>query len=286
MTEYSIIIPAYNEEEVIFDVVKKLDKPDGCHEIIVINDGSSDKTRQEAERAGARVIDHPMNKGYGAALKTGILNAKTEYVICYDGDGQHKRQDLIRIAEIADKHDMVVGARTNQAHSSWIRMPGKWFLGVYANILVDKKIPDLNSGLRSFKVSTIKQYLHLMPDGFSLSTTSTIAMFRMGYDVKYIPITIEKRQGRPSSVKMIRDGMRVFMLILNLTVLFNPMRVFFPVSMASVCLGILYFIINTWIVGRLMITASMVFLFITGVLIFFMGVICEQISAIRRELHH
>ena len=284
MTDYTIIIPAFNEGTAIKKVLEDLGKPEGCKEIIVIDDGSKDDTAEAARGCGVRVISHPRNKGYGASLKTGIREASTDYVICFDGDGQHSVDDLKKIAARMDQYDMVVGARDAGSQKDWQRLPGKAILRWFAQILTDRKIPDLNSGLRSFRVPVIKKYLHLMPDGFSLSTTSTISFLRMGYSVEYIPISTTRRMGRRSTVKILDDGLKVMMLILNLTVLFNPLRVFMPLSAFFVFLSFFYFIVY-WITIRVHVTASMVMLFITGVLIFFLGVVCEQISAIRREMH-
>ncbi|MCK5044585.1 glycosyltransferase family 2 protein [Candidatus Parcubacteria bacterium] len=281
---YTLIIPAYNEGMVIAGVLKELGNPLGCAEIIVVDDGSTDNTAKIAVENGARVVCHQHNRGNGAAIKTGICSAETETVIVYDADGQHRPEDLEKIAKESPYCDMVVGARNKKSQKDWTRVPGKMVLGIFANILSGHKIPDLTSGLRSFKVSVIKKYLHLMPNGFSMATTSTIALFKMGHNVKYIPIMTKNRLGRKSSVKIFSDGFRVIMLILNLIVLFNPQRVFLPISVFFVSLGTGYFIVYS-LVDRVHLTPSMLLLIITGIILFFMGIICEHISAIRRELH-
>ena len=280
--EYTIVIPAYNEEQALGPVLDELSSAPGCKEIIVVDDGSTDRTAEMARRHGVRVIAHPYNRGYGASLKTGIKAVTTEYVVCCDGDGQHDLADVMRIATSADQFDMVVGERDGNSHKPLTRRPGKRILGWFANILAGRKIPDLNSGLRSFRTATIRRYLHMMPDGFSFSTTSTLAMFRGGASVEYVPISTRAREGRGSSVKIFRDGFGVILLIVNLTVLFNPMRVFLPLSFAFFLASLAYFI-TYWIMVRLHVTESMVLLFTTGVILFFMGIVCEQVSAIRRE---
>ncbi|MCC5945679.1 MAG: glycosyltransferase family 2 protein [Bernardetiaceae bacterium] len=281
--KYTVVIPAFNEGDVIEKVLEPLKKLENL-EIIVIDDGSSDDTAEKARAMGVRVISHPVNRGYGAALKTGMKAAETEFVATYDGDGQHRLEDIKKLMEIAPDYDMVVGARGKDSHRPLMRRPGKAVLAWLVNMLSKRKIPDFNSGLRVFRTAVIRKYLHLMPDGFSLSTTSTVALNSMGYGVKYVPIQVLKREGRKSSVKMARDGMRTIMLIINLTVLFNPMRIFLPVSFVCFALSFLYFVLYAFLI-RIHVTASMTLLFVTGMLIFFLGIVCEQISAIRREIN-
>lgn len=284
MTEYTIVIPAYNESAALGRVLDELGRPPGCKEIIVVDDGSKDDTGAVARRLGARVVTHPYNKGYGAALKTGLESVETDYAVTCDGDGQHHLADVLKVAEEADAYDMVVGTRGADSSRDWLRTPGKAVLGLFANILTHRRIPDLNSGLRSFRMATIRKYLHLMPSGFSFSTTSTITMLRMGYTVHYVPIRVVPRVGRRSTVKFFEDGLRTFMLIVNLTVLFNPMRVFLPLSAVFLLGSLVYFILYCiWV--RVHITESMVLLFVTGFVTFCLGIVCEQVSAIRRELH-
>lgn len=283
ITPYTLVVPAYNEAAVIGNVLEEVGRPKGCAEIIVVDDGSTDDTAKIAARSGAHVVSHQYNRGYGAAIKTGISLAKTEIVITYDADSQHQPEDLEKIVKLSHQYDMVVGARSRKSEKDWLRMPGKAILDIFTRILSGHKIPDLNSGLRSYKVSVIKKYLHLMPNGFSMSTTSTIALLKMGHTIKYIPITARHRKGRKSSVK-IRDGFRIMMLVLNLIVLFNPQRIFLPISLFFFLLGIGYFIGYSFAV-ELDMTPTMLLLILVGTIIFFMGIICEHVSAIRRELH-
>jgi glycosyltransferase involved in cell wall biosynthesis len=281
---YTLLIPAFNEESAIGPVLDSLKDLEGCQEILVVDDGSTDRTAAEADRPGVRVIRHAYNRGYGASLKTGIMACNTEYVVLCDGDGQHRREDVQRVAAEAERFDMVVGSRQGAGRRDWMRMPGKAVLGWFANLLAERSIPDLNSGLRSFRVQVIRRYLHIMPQGFSFTTTSTLAMFSTGHTVHYLPIEVQARNGRKSTVRILRDGVRVLNLILNLTVLFNPMKVFAPLAIFFVGLSVVYFTAYSATI-RVHVSPSMVLLFITGVILFFLGVISEQISALRRDLH-
>ena len=230
--DLTVIIPAFNEDQGIKNTIINLKKYIDKFKwgIIVVNDCSSDKTGAILEKIeGIKVINHPYNKGYGASLKTGIRNTNSKYIAFYDGDGQHEPGDLINIVKKTKYFDMIIGERTKNSHKDLIRIPGKWILSKIANFLTGRKIPDLNSGLRVIKRDIILNLLHLMPDGFSFSTTSTIAFFNMGFSVGYFPITVKKRTGK-SSVKQIRHGSSTILLIFRLIVLFNPLKVFLPVS--------------------------------------------------------
>lgn len=289
----TIIIGAYNEEEGIKDTLKNLvpiAKKRNWN-ILVINDGSIDKTGEilkkiTEEESIITVIDHPYNKGYGAALKTGIVNAKSELVSFYDADGQHRPEDLENLYDNLGNLDMIIGKRGKDSHSEWIRKPGKWILGKTANFLTSRKIPDLNSGLRVIKKSIIKNMLHLFPDGFSFSTTSTVAFMNMGYNVDYYPIKVRKRVGK-STVKQLKHGSSTILLILRLIVLFNPLKVFVPASLIAIIIGVIYEIYAGIIFHPnppKLITGAF-FLILTGVLIFFFGLVVDQISEMRKHLN-
>lgn len=281
--DITIIIPAYNEGEVIQGVVQDL-KNEGFENLLVIDDGSSDKTAEILAEIDVNFISHRVNKGYGASLKTGIRNAQTEYVAIYDGDGQHIPSELKKIVEEAEGYDMVTGARDANSFQVANRKLGKKVIKKFVNKITETDVPDFNSGLRVFKRGVIKRYLHLMPDGFSFSTTSTVTFLKLKYDVKYVPVYVKEREGRKSNITM-RDGFRTMMLILNLSILFAPLKFFIPTSIFFVTSSIIYFAIYS-ILERVHVTSSMTLLFVTGVVVFFMGILCEQISATRRELNN
>lgn len=281
--KYSIVIPAFREESTIFEVVKKtIEIASGqglSYEIIVVNDGSQDQTAERAEIAGAKVISHPHNKGYGAALKTGIRAALGSTVILMDADGQHKPSDIPRLIEEEKHYDMIVGARQGLSGSPLWRKPGKFILAKVVNNLIGQKVPDFNSGFRIIEKNLALRILPLMPNGFSFSTTSTIACFRGGFNVGFLPINIAKRESGKSSVTA-ADGFRTLLLILRLITVFAPLRVFLPVSLCTMLIG-LVFTTNGYLVsgeasikGILMLLASLHF--------FLFGILVDQVSALRR----
>lgn len=288
--ELTIIIPVYNEEKGIKNTIEVLNKfieqEDKKWEILVINDGSSDRTKEILkEMSYIRVIYHPLNKGYGAALKTGIRNSDTDYVSFYDADGQHNPKDLNNLYINIEDFDMLVGQRGADSHQSWVRKPGKLVLGKVANFLTGRKIPDLNSGLRVVNRELIKNLLHLFPDGFSFSTTSTVAFMNLGYNVGYTPIKVAKRVGK-SSVKQLRDGTNTLMLILRLVILFNPLKIFMPVSFTLIFIGIMYELFwGIILIDSFKLVQGALLLFLVGVMIFFFGLVVDQISELRKNLN-
>jgi len=284
----TIIIPAFNEELAIKSTLEKL-LPTAIRNkwnIIVINDGSTDNTIEVVTGFEEKItlINHPYNKGYGASLKTGIRAVKTDYIGMYDADGQHNPEDLESIWQNIGNYDMLVGKRGHDSHQDWIRKPGKWILFKTANFLTGRKIPDLNSGLRIIKKDIVIDKLHLFSDAFSFSTTSTVALMNMGYFVEYYPIKVNKRIGK-STVKQFKHGTSTIMLILRLIVLFNPLKVFIPASLILLAIGILYEIVFGIIlmpVGFKLIPAALL-LILTGIFIFFFGLIADQLSEIRKQ---
>ncbi len=286
MEHYTIIIPAFNEGKVIGDVLEKLGSPEGCEEIIVINDGSTDDTAEAANRENIRVISHIHNKGYGSALKTGIINAKTPLVAFYDADGQHRPDDLMELVRNLGKYDMIVGERGADSHQDWVRKPGKWVLSKIANYLTEQKIPDLNSGLRILKREIILNILHLMPDNFSFSTTSTVAFLKLGFDIKYYPIKVNKRTGK-STVRQLKHGSSTILLIIRLILLFNPLKVFLPMSLFLFSIGSIYELLYGIILrpGMIRLIPGAMFTLLTAVIIFAMGMTLDQISSLRKNIH-
>lgn len=278
----SVIIPAYREYAVVGEVVAGVAKACsslGCdYEIIVVDDGSNDGTGEAAKRAGATVLTHPYNKGYGASLKTGIRAAQHRTVLFIDADGQHDPNDIPRLLEGRAGHDMVVGARKAGAGSPLWRRPGKLVLGMIANQLTGIKIPDLNSGFRAIDRKLALQFLPIMPDGFSFSTTSTIAAFRGGSQVHYTPIEVRMRSGK--STVTAADGFKTLMLIVRLVTLFAPLRVFLPISFATFIVGAAFTLYGYTHTGEASLKGLIALL--AAVQFFLFGVMVDQVSAVRR----
>ena len=279
--DVSIVIPAYNEAGSIGKVLEEISKEIlsaslRC-EILVVNDGSSDRTAEIASRHDVRLISHPYNKGYGASLKTGAREARGEYVLYIDGDGQHYADDIAKFLPYIGKYDMVVGARPKQA--SALRGFYKIFMHSFAGYLAERKIPDLNSGFRMIRRSLVIKYLHLLPDSFSFTTTITLALLKEGLNVEFIPIRIRNRKEGRSSIRPFRDGFRFIMLMLRMTMLFSPLRVFMPASFGLFLMGLPLLIYNIFyvegVVGLLLI--------LTSTLVFFFGLIADQISILLRS---
>jgi len=278
----TVIVPAFNEAGAIGQVVRDLVARCPEHEILVIDDGSTDNTGELATSAGAQVIRHDWNKGYGASLRTGCRHARGDVVVCFDGDGQHDAGDVERLVDEIGPHDMVVGTRSHDSYEPLIRRPGKLLLAAFANFLAGVKIPDLNSGLRAFKRDVILRYLHLMPTGFSFSTTSTFAMLKSGCPVKWVPIKVKKRIGT-SSVSQVRHGLQTLLLMIRLTTLFEPLKVFLPVSALFMLVAIGFLIANLW-AGR-NVPQTSVIMSVSSIMVFLMGLVMDQVAALRREKH-
>ena len=284
-TDVSIIIPAYNEEAAIKIVLQELVDLDfhNTSNIIVVSDGSTDKTNEIVRDFPVNLKIHKHNIGYGAALKTGIRLAKTDKIITIDGDAQHDPKDIKRMIGLLDDNDMVIGERVVGSAQIKNRIIGKKILKIIGEYLVERKLPDYNSGFRGFDRNIMLKMLHIMPNGFSFSTTSTLSFLKEGHSIGTIPIKTRERMGRTSNVRFFKDGAKTLLLIIRVITLFNPLKVFIPGGVLFSLAGVLYSIWNLFTFGR--IPNSGVLFFTTGVIIFFFGILSDQISAIRREKH-
>jgi glycosyltransferase involved in cell wall biosynthesis len=276
----SVIVPAFHEAEGIADVVSALVTAGPWHEIIVVDDGSRDDTGGRARAAGATVLRHPYNKGNGAAVKTGLRHATGVHVLIVDGDGQHSPSDARRLVERLGDFDLVIGARAAATQATIGRRAGNAALNGLATYLTGRRIPDLTSGFRAAKRTVLVEFLHLIPNGFSTPTTTTLACIKAGYSVEFVPIEAGRRQGN-SKIKFARDGAKFFMIIVKIVTFFSPLRVFLPVSIVCFSVGALY---AAWTIAtQSHLTNSSVLLIVVSVVIFLMGLVSEQIAALRFE---
>lgn len=271
----SIVIPAYHEEQVIGRVLDELRATIDYHEILVVDDGSTDDTAKVAEEHGARVIRHPYNIGNGAAVKTGIRNATGDIIVLMDADGQHPPQDLSRLLDHIDAYDMVVGTRTRQSDSQRHRNLANRLFNYYASYITGYPIPDLTSGFRVIHASLAKRFAYLLPNGFSYPTTLTITLFRAGYRVRYEPFVAPKRVGK-SKIKPVRDALRFLLTITRLAVLFVPLKIFLPISIFFLLMGVGYTVYQVLTDHRFSNMPPL--LLMVGVMIFLNGLIAEQIA--------
>ncbi len=278
----TFIIPAYNEGDAVDRVVAKLRELRPEAEILVVDDGSTDDTAQAARRAGAKVVRHPYNKGNGAAVKTGLRNAGGEVVLLLDADGQHPPEDIERVLAGIGEYDLVVGARTRDSESAWIRDLGNAIFNSLATYLSGRRIPDLTSGFRAMKRAQIMEFIHLLPNLYSYPTTSTLAFIKAGYNVKFVPIRARRGTGR-SNTRIVRDGVRAVVIIFRMITLFAPMKIFLPVSVALFALGVVYGLANIFLFGINRIPNGSVLLILSSLFIFLFGLISEQIAAMRFE---
>ena len=283
MTEtVSVIVPAFNESASIEALISGLRRAGSWHEILVVDDGSTDDTGRRAAQAGARVIRHPYNKGNGAAVKTGIRQATGGLVLILDADGQHPPSDAVRLVAGLGEYDLVVGARSSSTQASGARRVGNAILNAIAGYLAERRIPDLTSGFRAARREHLLEFLHLLPNGFSTPTTTTLAFLRAGYSVHFEPIDAGVRQGH-SKIRLGADGLQFFVILFKVITIFSPMRIFLPLSAASLALGGLYAV---WTIStQSHVTNSSVLLILLSVIIFLVGLVSEQISSLRFERH-
>ena len=277
--EISLAIPAYNEAEIIGQVVTALLGSAPWREVLVVDDGSTDGTADIAAAAGARVVRHPYNKGNGAAVKTAIRHAAGDYMLIVDGDGQHRPADALRVAALLGEFDLVVGART-AGQASRTRGVGNRVLNWLASYLSGREIPDLTSGLRGARLPLLREFIHLLPNGFSTPTTTTLAFIKAGYNVTFIPIEAQTRVGS-SKINLSRDGMGFLMILLRVITIFSPLKIFLPISFAAFALGAGYGVYT--IIDERHVTNSSVLLITLAVIVFLVGLVSEQISALRSE---
>jgi glycosyltransferase involved in cell wall biosynthesis len=282
----SVIIPVHNEEnsirETAVEISMQLEKATSSFEIFIVDDGSNDRTAVELEKIcskNIKVITHMDNRGYGAALKSGIKNAQYECIVITDADGTYPNDripELVKTFQDGD-YDMVVGARiANKVEIPLIRKPAKWFITKLASYLTGTKIPDLNSGLRVMRKGIVEKYIRILPDGFSFTSTITLVMLTNGYCAKYVPIDYFKREGK-SKIRPIRDTLNFVQLIIRTVLYFNPLKIFIPLSLFLVLLAFTVLFGSWLLLGKAM-DVSFAVILMTSVIIMAIGMLADLIN--------
>ncbi|HEY8102188.1 MAG TPA: glycosyltransferase family 2 protein [Burkholderiaceae bacterium] len=275
----SIIIPAKNESESLRSLLLQLKKHYPDTEIIVVNDGSSDDTIKICHSHSVKVLSHPYSMGNGAAIKSGARAALGNILVFMDADGQHKPEDIFRLLEkFREGYDMVVGARQSGSQANLHRAVANDVFSRFASWMVVQPIADLTSGFRIVRAAKFRQFLYLLPNGFSYPTTITMSFFRAGYRVTYVPIHSPRRQGGVSHISPLKDGLRFLLIIIKIGTLFSPQKLFLPISAGFFITGIFYYLYTFLTVGRF--TNMSALLFISSIFTFLIGVVSEQISAL------
>ncbi|MBU1712457.1 MAG: glycosyltransferase family 2 protein [Proteobacteria bacterium] len=277
----SVILPTYNEADTIGDLVLKIKDLYPGFEVIVVNDGSTDNTAEAAKNAGADVYSHPYNIGNGAAIKSGIRVASGDILVFMDGDGQHDPSDIAGLLKFMPDYDMVVGARSMKGQASLGRALGIKVYNWLASYVAKFHVQDLTSGFRAVKSKIARSFIYLLPNTYSYPTTLTLSVLRNGWSLKYVPIEIRARSAGESNIKILKDGVRFFMIITKICTLYSPLRIFLPVSFVLFVLGLSNYIHTLLTQGRF--TNMSALLFTTSIIIFMMGLISEQVCQMRYE---
>lgn len=278
----SIIIPVFNEEKTVSEVLETLHRNilnlNITFELIVVNDGSTDKTKDIlSEVSYIKLVSHKINRGYSTALKTGIEHSSYDWILTMDADGSHPAHQIPDLLAQTSEYDLIIGARTGEnAYDTVARGTGRKIITAFAQYISKTKIPDINSGFRLFKKELARKFWHLFPDGFSFSTTLTVASHVAHYAVTYVPIDTYKRKGGKSTIKPFRDFGGFFSIVLRLAIYFKPLRVFIPLS-AFFMAAALITLISGYILRQGILDATFAILMMTAIQTFIFGLIAEMI---------
>jgi glycosyltransferase involved in cell wall biosynthesis len=270
----SIIVPAHNEEKSIGKILRDILALQMSAEVIVVDDGSTDSTYEIARDFPVKIIRHESGRGYGAAIKTGIREAINDIIVTCDADAEHSAEDIPKLVNYIKEYDMVIGSRPFQ-RVPLLRKPAKWILNKLANYLVDCKIPDLNSGLRVFKKGAAIRFFHILPKGFSLSTTLTLAFLGADLRVKFVPVSYNARVGK-SKIRPLHDTLNFFQLIVRVVMYFNPLKIFLPISMLLFFMG--FVLLGTDLFISHNVGDASVITLNTAILILMLGLLADLIN--------
>jgi glycosyltransferase involved in cell wall biosynthesis len=276
----TIVVPAFNEADSIAGVVTAMRAAAPWHDVLVIDDGSTDGTGEAARTAGARVVRHPYNKGNGAAVKTAIRSSATEWIAIIDGDGQHPEEDAKRLVDRCGDFDLVIGARDPRTQATAGRRLGNAVLNRLASYLTERPIPDLTSGFRVARREYLLEFIHMLPNGFSTPTTTTLAFMKAGYNVAFEPIGARQRIGT-SKIRLASDGAKFLLILLKIITIFSPLRIFAPISALAFSVGAIYGAWNFVYHERIPNGAVLALMF--SVMVLLVGLVSEQITTLRFE---
>jgi glycosyltransferase involved in cell wall biosynthesis len=272
----TVIIPAKNEESSIAAVVSGVRQACAGAEVIVVDDGSTDATGERARTAGATVVRHSYSRGNGAAVKTGARAARGEILVFMDADGQHDPAHIPQLLEQIDLgHDLAIGARSARSQASLARWFGNGLYNLLASWMVGHRVLDLTSGFRAVRARLFREFIHLLPNGFSYPTTSTMAFYRAGHGVTFVPVPVGRREGR-SHIRLFRDGARFLVIIFRVGTLYSPLKIFLPCSLLFLLPGLAYSGYTLLSAQRFTNFGAM--MLVTAVLVFLIGLVSEQIT--------
>lgn len=275
-TTLSIVIPAKNEAHNLTRLLPEIRTLHPDAEILVVDDGSSDQTGEVCASHRVQLVRHPYSMGNGAAVKTGARHARGDVLVFMDGDGQHNPADIATMLDTLGRgYGMAVGARTFGSQSSLGRGLANTLYNRLAGWMVGHRVLDLTSGFRAVHASQFREFLHLLPNGFSYPTTITMAFFRAGYPVAYVPIKARKREGK-SHIRVIRDGVRFLLIIFRIGTLYSPLKLFTPISLTFFLLGMGYYLYTFITTDRF--TNMSALMLTTSIIIFLIGLVSEQIT--------
>jgi glycosyltransferase involved in cell wall biosynthesis len=285
LSKVSVIIPAKNEAGALAGVLERIKTVLGSRlgetfEIVLVDDGSSDGTGEIAAKAGARVVRHPYSMGNGAAVKAGMRAARGDVFVLMDADGQHEPEKIPTLLDALVGYGMVVGARTQGTGTGAHRGLANWTYNSLASYVVGRRVEDLTSGFRAMSAEHARRFVYLLPNTFSYPTTITLAFFRAGLPVRYVPIEAKPRVGK-SHIKIVRDGARFLMIILRIATIFSPMKVFLPVSLALFLVGVGRYVWTYFVSDEHRLTGGTQLVVVTSIILFALALISEQVAALR-----
>ncbi|MGH8501854.1 MAG: glycosyltransferase family 2 protein [Gammaproteobacteria bacterium] len=278
LTAVTLILPARNEGTSLAGLLPALRESYPELQILVVDDGSVDDTRAQCQLHNVKVVRRPYAMGNGAAIKAGAREAESEVLIFMDADGQHRPADVVQLlARLNEGYDMVVGARGTEGQAGRRRTVGNYFYNRFASLITGHKIEDLTSGFRAVRADKFREFLHLLPNGFSYPTTITMAFLRSGYSVAYVPIEVNDRIGT-SHLKLVRDGVRLLLIIFKIGTMYAPLKIFAPASALFFLLGVINYAHSYFTDGRFTNMATL--LFVTAIITFLIGLLSEQITSL------